>query len=206
MRAFIREIIETTILAMLLFVALQFAVQSFQVEGVSMHPTLMQGNYLLVNKLVYRHITIDGGYAYADPEALPPSTANIFPFDPPKPGEVVVFNAPSDISRDFVKRVIGVPGDTVEIRRGRVFVNGAMLNEPYIKDEERDDDDMPPFDVPAAAFFVLGDNRRASNDSRDWGAVPLENIIGRAWVRYWPLSDLRVFPTADANFAADSER
>ena len=196
MRIFIREIIETIILSLLLFVGIQFVVQSFQVEGASMRPTLAQGNYLLVNKLVYRHIAIDG-YAGGDAPDLP--SVKLFPFHAPMRGEVVVFNSPHDPDRDFVKRVIGAPGDTVEIRKGEVFINGARIDEPYI--EQADDDYMDAQEVPDGYFFVMGDNRRDSNDSRDWGAVPFENIIGMAWVRYWPLSDIRLFPSAEVQAA-----
>lgn len=196
MRIFIREIIETIILSLLLFVGIQFVVQSFQVEGASMRPTLAQGNYLLVNKLVYRHITIDG-YAGSDAPDLP--RIKLFPFHAPMHGEVVVFSSLHDPERDFVKRVIGVPGDTVEIREGEVFLNGARIDEPYI--EQADNDNMAALEVPDGSFFVMGDNRRDSNDSRDWGAVPLENIIGMAWVRYWPLDDIRLFPSAEVQAA-----
>lgn len=141
-----------------------------------MRPTIKQGNYLLVNKLAHHYI-----------------------FDSFQRGEVVVFNSPSDASTSFVKRVIGLPGDTVEIRGGQVFVNSVRLNEPYIEDDEGYNDNMAPFEVPASAFFVLGDNRSVSSDSRNWGAVPQENIIGKAWLRYYPFSDIRIFPTADAD-------
>lgn len=199
MQAFILEIIKPTILAMLLFSAIKVIIGTDYIEGASMRPTLKQGNYVLVNKLAYLHIPISGGSAHTDAKEISPSPSNIFPFDPPNRGEVIVFKSPSDISKNFVKRVIGVPGDTVEIHGGRVFVNGAQLDEPYIKDTERIADNMPPFKVPAKEFFVLGDNRRASSDSRQWGAVPLENVRGRVWIRYWPFSDIRVLPTADAN-------
>ncbi len=191
MRIVIREIIETIILSLLLFISIQFAVQTYQVEGASMHPTLAQGQYLLVNKLVYRHLNMGG----TEDAAVEYEYQNrrIFPFHPPQNGEVVIFNFPEDPTRDFVKRVIGVPGDTVEIRRGRTFVNGEQIQEPYAQRDEHDD--MDAFKVPPDSFFVMGDNRQHSNDSRDWGTVPIENIVGKAWVRYWPPSQIHVFPT-----------
>lgn len=195
MRTFIREIIETIIMALLLFLGVQFGVQSFEVQGTSMHPTLTQGQYLLVNKIVYRNITFGGDAVQRNPESLDYQSGRFFPFHAPEAGEVVVFNFPNDPTRDFIKRVIGTPGDTVEIRRGHVFVNGVQLHEPYIM--RTDTDDMEPFPVPPDSFFVLGDNRRDSNDSRDWGAVPLDNMVGRAWVRYWPITEIGVFPGAD---------
>ena len=196
MRVVVREIIETIILSLLLFIAIQFAVQTYQVEGASMRPTLTQGQYLLVNKLVYRHVDVGaatenavkgGGYA---------TDSLIFPFHPPQHGEVVIFSFPNDPSRDFVKRVIGVPGDTVEIRDGRTFVNGKQLQETYAQFD--DYDEMDPFTVPSNSYFVMGDNRKQSNDSRDWGTVPLEYIVGRAWVRYWPPHQMSIFQTEHA--------
>lgn len=184
MRALIREMIETVILALLIFLALQFSIQNFRVEGSSMDPTLDEGQYLLVNKFVYFRL---------DPHDLNTILPflniqrenSLFPFHQPSRGEVIIFRFPKDPSRDFVKRVIGVPGDVVEIRRGEVFVNGQKLNEPYVTHPDRGN--MAPYTVPPDSYFVLGDNRRASNDSRDWGPVPADHIIGRAWVSYWPL-------------------
>ena len=192
MRAVIREIIETIILSLLLFIGIQFAVQTYQVEGASMRPTLSPGQYLLVNKIVYRHLNL----ATAEGDFRRDEFAEdgiIFPFHPPQHGEVVIFNFPNDPSRDFVKRVIGIPGDMVEIRGGHTFVNGKQIQEGYA---ELDDlDEMESLEVPANSYFMMGDNRKHSNDSRDWGAVPLEYIVGRAWVRYWPPHQIRIFPT-----------
>lgn len=185
MRALIRELIETVVLALVIFLALQFTVQNFRVEGSSMRPTLDDGQYLLVNKIVYTRFdtdTIDQFLPFGDDIT---DSDSLFPFHPPRHGEVIIFRFPKDPSRDFVKRVIGVPGDIVEIRDGQVYVNGERLYEPYIKNP--DHSSMHPVRVPPDSFFVLGDNRRASNDSRDWGMVPAENVIGRAWVSYWPL-------------------
>lgn len=184
MRALIRELIETAILALLIFLALQFSVQNFRVQGPSMNPTLGEGQYLLVNKLVYLH------FDPRDLSTLLPffdlsRDTSFFPFQSPRRGEVIVFRFPGDETRDFVKRVIGVPGDTVEIRQGKVFLNEEEVVEPYIT--YTDSRSMPPRQVLANTYFVLGDNRGASDDSRRWGQVPAENIIGRAWVRYWPL-------------------
>ena len=196
MRAVTREIIETIILSLLLFIGIQFAAQTYQVEGASMRPTLSQGQYLLVNKIIYRHLSFGSEAESAVKDGVFTQNGRIFPFHPPQRGEVVVFNFPNDPSRDFVKRVIGVPGDTVEIRDGHTFVNGAQLLENYA--ELEDFDEMEAFKVPLDSFFVMGDNRPHSNDSRDWGAVPLENIVGRAWVRYWPPHQIRIFPTEHA--------
>ena len=201
MRAVIREIIETIILSLLLFIGIQFAVQTYQVEGASMRPTLSQGQYLLVNKLVYRHLNVGGAESALTGDAQTQDT-RLYPFHPPQHGEVIIFNFPNDPSRDFVKRVIGAPGDTVEIRAGRTFVNGKMLEESYAELDALDE--MHAVKVPPNAYFVMGDNRLHSNDSRDWGNVPLENVVGRAWVRYWPPHQISLFPTEQA-FSNSSE-
>ncbi len=193
MRIFIREIIETIILSLLLFVCIQFVGQSFQVEGTSMRPTLVQGQYLIVNKLVYRHISLEEAGGATD--HTDGYIGHYFPFHAPRAGEVVVFNSPQYPGRDFVKRIIGVPGDTVEIRRGQVFINGEQIDEPYIIEDS--DDDMDPVTVAPNAYFVLGDNRRNSADSRNWGTVPLENMIGVAWLRYWPPHEIGVLTDTD---------
>lgn len=203
MRAVIRETIETILLSLLLFIGIQFAVQTYQVEGASMYPTLAQGQYLLVNKVVYRHLSVGGTDDIAARKDDESQGSRIFPFQPPQRGEVIVFNAPSDPTRDFVKRVMGVPGDTVEIRHGRTYINGKRLQEDYADLDNFDE--MEAFAVPANSYFVMGDNRRHSNDSRDWGTVPLEYIVGRAWVRYWPPHEIRVFPTEQVFSAAAAD-
>ena len=192
MRALIRELIETVILALLIFLGLQFSIQNFRVEGLSMQPTLEEGQYVLVNKLVYLRLAPQDlsnllPFVNSDREEV------VFPFSAPSLGDVIIFHFPRDPNRDFVKRVIGVPGDVVEIKQGRVFLNGEEIDEPYITRPDRGS--MAPRSIPANSFFVLGDNRRASNDSRDWGTVPAENIIGRAWVSYWPLDRLTTMAT-----------
>ena len=188
MRSLIRELIETVILALLIFLALQFSVQNFRVEGSSMQPTLEEGQYLLVNKIVYFHLA-PGELRSVFSFGSSAEDESVFPIRDPKRGDVIIFHFPRDVSRDFVKRVIGLPGDAVEIQQGQVFVNGLQLDEPYLT--RRDKSTMSLLTVGPDEFFVLGDNRRASNDSRDWGTVPTDNIVGRAWVSYWPLNQLR---------------
>jgi signal peptidase I len=191
MSSVVREFLEAILLALVVFLVIQTSIQNFRVEGSSMHPTLEGGQYLLVNKLVYFRI---------DQERL----SRIIPFwkvaeanehfavHPPQRGEVIVFAFPKDPTRDFVKRVIGVPGDRVEIREGTVFVNGEALDEPYITDH--DSSDMREMTLQDKQYFVLGDNRRGSNDSRNWGPVPEENILGKVWIIYWPLSNWDLLP------------
>jgi len=186
MRAVVREALETLVLALLLFWGLQISLQPTQVQGASMYPTLASGQRLLVNKLVYLHFSPSSIV-----EVLPFIESNdgddVFVFHTPERGEVIIFHFPPDPSRDFVKRVIGLPGDTVEIKRGDVYIDGELLNEPYI--ERRDRSNTEPTTIPEGEIFVLGDNRRASDDSRQWGNVPLENVVGKGWFTYWPVSD-----------------
>ena len=184
MRAIIRELFETVILALLIFLALQFSVQNFRVEGPSMRPTLEEGEYVLVNKLVYMRFRPQD-VASLLPFVESDDSRDRYPIHPPRRGEVIIFEFPRDPTRDFVKRVVGVPGDLVEIENGVTFINGEELSEPYITQTDRRD--MDPVEVEEGTYFVLGDNRRASNDSRDWGTVPAGNIIGRAWVSFGPL-------------------
>ena len=177
MRAVIRELFETVILALLIFLGFHLSIGNYRVEGSSMVPSLEEGEYVIVNKLVY-----------ARPPDLLPFMGELedpYLFHGPRRGEVIIFEFPRDLERDFVKRVIGLPGDTVEIKRGQVILNGTPLSEPYVTHDS--DRSHPKTTVPEGAYFVLGDNRRASNDSRDWGPVSEDMIIGRAWVSFWPL-------------------
>ena len=184
MRALGRELIETVILALLIFLALRFSVQNYQVDGPSMEPTLEQSQHLLVNRLVYLRFDARDLARFL-PFIDDRGQEHLFPFHPPHRGEIIVFRFPGDESKDFVKRVIGVPGDTVQITKGQVLINGRQLDEPYVTNHDRRD--MALVTVTEGSYFVLGDNRRRSDDSRGWGLVPADNVIGRAWLTYWPL-------------------
>ena len=184
MRIVIRELFETVILALLIFLGLQFSMGNYKVEGSSMVPTLEEGEYVIVNKLVY--LRFDARDIVGLLPFVESKDESLYPFHAPDRGEVIIFQFPPNPDRDFVKRVIGLPGERVEIQRGQVLVNGIALNEPYIT--RRNTDSMMETLVPPKAYFVLGDNRGASHDSRNWGPVPVENIIGRAWVSFWPLN------------------
>lgn len=189
MRALVRELIETVFLALTIFLALQFSVQNFRVEGPSMEPTLKEGQHILVNKIVYLQHDL-GDLLVLLPFVTDKRPEVTFAFHPPQRGDVIIFRFPRDPSRDFVKRVIGIPGDTIEIRRGEVFVNGVVLIEPYVVNTDQSKEQ--PTVVPPDSYYVLGDNRRASMDSRDWGPVPADHIVGRGWLRYWPIDGVQV--------------
>ena len=187
----VREVAETILLALLIFLLVRGVVQNFQVEGRSMEPTLETGLYLLVNKAVYWEInleTVSKFLPFIDPGEDPMR----YVFRAPKRGDVIVFKAPNQArgqpERDFIKRIIAVPGETVEIRDCTVFINGEPLDEPYIRARARSTHAAET--VPEDHYFVLGDNRNNSSDSRSWGMLPKENIIGKAFVTYWPFSGL----------------
>ena len=187
LRILVRELFETIILALSVFVVLNFSVQNFRVEGPSMEPTLNNGEHLLVNKLTFHQLPIPGSLSFLSGQSIENDRTGI-KFDDPEYGDVIIFRFPRDPTRDFVKRVIGLPGDTVEIRNGQVLVNDQWINEPYLTNRGSTTRRLTV--VPENTFYVLGDNRRHSLDSREWGTVPRENIIGRGLLRYWPLSDL----------------
>ena len=197
MRGFLFESLETVLLALAVFLVLQASVQNFRVDGDSMDPTLVSGQYLLVNKLVYEPVPFQSVEA-SNGQTTGGAQSWIFPFHPPQQGDVIVFHAPGDPDKDFVKRVVGLPGDTVEMRLGEVYVNGTLLPEPYLV--KRDTANLAPTEVPPGHYFVLGDKRSVSYDSRELGPIPQENIVGKAWFSYWPLSKLDFLSSAFAWF------
>ncbi|GER83299.1 MAG: signal peptidase I [Thermogemmatispora sp.] len=162
----VREVIETLVLTGLMFFIIRFAIQNFYVEGMSMEPNLHDKELILVDKWSYL-------------------------FHAPARGDVIVFVAPPNPSQDYVKRIIGIPGDVITIQGTTVIVDGVTLHETYV-DPRRQGNPYPSFSnrvVPPDSYFVLGDNRAGSSDSRDWGFVPRKNIIGRAALVYWPLGE-----------------
>ena len=192
MKSFLFEALETLLLGLGAFLVLQASVQNYRVQGLSMEPTLAHQQHLLVSKLSYVALPFQPALA-ATIEASNDSRRYVF--NPPQRGDVVVFHIRDRQSADLVKRVIGLPGETVEMREGRVYIDGELLPEPYLAGF--DDADGPPVLVPADHYFVLGDNRSVSYDSRIMGPIPQEDIIGKAWISYWPLSRLDVL-NADA--------
>lgn len=165
----VREIIETLLLTIFIFWIVNTATGRYRVQGHSMLPTMHEGEYLIINKLSYY-------------------------LDEPEAGDIIVLHYPRDRTREYIKRVIGVPGDTIDISNGEVSVNGTVLNEPYIAD-------VPNYEgswvVPEDNFFVLGDNRNSSSDSHSWSFLPRDDIVGKAWVVYWPFTEWRLVPHFD---------
>ncbi|MFH1559988.1 MAG: signal peptidase I [Chloroflexota bacterium] len=201
MKDFLKDLLETIALALLIFLALQASVRNYRVELSSMESTLFPKDRLVVNKLVYLHLdteTIDRFVPFVD---IWKDKETLFPFHPPRRADIVVFHFPNDPSRDYVKRVIGLPGETVSMKGGEVFIEGDRLDEPYLT--ERDNDNMAPTLVPPDSYFVLGDNRDGSSDSRHWGPVPLDNIVGKVSLRYWPFSEFSLL-SGDSPGVADA--
>ena len=181
------ELAQTLVLALLIFLLVRAVAQNFRVEGPSMEPGLHNGQYLLVNKAVYFKLNL-GTLSKYIPFIGAKDGEETFLFHGPQRGDVIVFRYPKDPSRDFIKRVIGVPGDRVRVEAGLVYVNDVPIQESYISNNAgRDIEEQA---VPPESYFVLGDNRPNSSDSRNWGFVPEDNIIGKAMLSYWPLSAL----------------
>ncbi len=162
----LREIIETFLLTLLIFWAVNTVTGRFRIEGASMMPTMQQGEYILINKLAYY-------------------------LEDPERGDIIVLQYPRDPSRDFLKRVIGVPCDDILIENETVKVNGQVLNEPYINNAPNY---SGHWTVPEGEYFVLGDNRVNSSDSHTWNFLPRDLIVGRGWVVYWPVDQVELIP------------
>ncbi len=200
-RSVVRELVETALFIVLVFFIVRGIVQNFKIEGSSMEPTLQSGQYILVNKLVYFHFDLNAPLRLL-PGQEPLEQRVIYPFHQPRRGDIVVFEYPRDVSKDYIKRVIGLPGDTVEIRDGQVWVNGAVLDQPYLGDTKTFclagyACDNGPLTVPPGHVFVMGDNRANSSDSREWGPLPLDRVIGKAWLIYFPLTEWGLVPHHD---------
>ena len=161
----LREVGITILIAVAVFALLRLTIQSYTVVMSSMEPNFHDGECIMVNKVCYRS-------------------------SGPQRGEVIVFDPPFDSPHPFIKRVIGLPGETVEIKNGWVFIDGIPLEEEYITAPP--DYPMPATEIPESEYFVLGDNRNSSNDSHNGWTVPRDNIIGKAWFTYWPPSKLGV--------------
>ncbi len=159
--AVLQEALQTLFLALVVFALVRLVVQNYRIEGPSMQPNLLEGQFLIVNRLAYRMGEI-------------------------KRGDIVVFEYPDAPQRDLIKRVVGLPGEQLEIVRGQVWIDGQPLEEPYVS--EPGIYSYPAVTIPADHVFVMGDNRNNSNDSRRRGPLPTQNIVGKAIFCYWPSS------------------
>ena len=177
----LREYIEAFLIAILLALFIRtFVVQAFKIPSGSMLPTLQIGDHLLVTKFIYGL-------------KIPVSGKTLIPFKSPKHGDIIVFKYPKDRSVDYIKRVIGVGGDTLEIRNKKIFINNKPIADNYahfsstsiIKGSMSPRDNLDPISVPEGKVFVMGDNRDNSHDSRFWGFVDQKDILGKAFIIYW---------------------
>ena len=163
-----REIIITVILAVAIFFAARATVQTYEVYQTSMEPSFYQGQRVVVVKAVYW-------------------------WGEPQRGDVIIFSAPDSTGEEYIKRIIGIPGDTVEVAHGVVYINGVPLDEPYV--ERPFSYSSPEVIVPADSYYVLGDNRNVSNDSHLGWFLPRDKVIGKAWLITWPPSQWGVVPS-----------
>ncbi len=158
-----------------------FIAQPHKVSGSSMFPTLHTGDYIITNKIDYR-------------------------FNEPEKGQIIVFKNPREESQDFIKRIMAVPGDTIKVQDGHIYLNGKVLDEPYLDPSVvtlpgsflREGEEIL---VPVGRYIVIGDNRMASSDSREWGFITKEEIIGKAFLRYWPIKSFGIIQSALYHFA-----
>ena len=158
---FIKDVLEVLVLSLILFVGINAVSARIRVDGESMVPTLASGEYVIVSRLSYRVGT-------------------------PQRGDIIVFHFPGNPKEEYIKRIIGLPGDQVDIRAGQVLVNGKALDESYLSVKVNY---TGSWSIPSGQLFVLGDNRNNSSDSHDWGTVPMNYVVGKAIVVYWPPQD-----------------
>jgi signal peptidase I len=164
----LRELVETVLFTLLIYALVRtFLFENYRVVGRSMDPTLEDNQFLVVSKL---------GYRLHDPQR----------------GDIIVFRDPHDGTRKLIKRLIGLPGDTLEIRQGQVVINGQVLDELYVHYPGRYS--IAPTLIPDNEYYMLGDNRNNSSDSHNWGTLSRQEIVGKAWLTYWPPSLWGVLP------------
>ncbi len=172
------EALQPIVMAFAIFMMIYlFLFQPHRVDGSSMYPRFEHAEFILTDKVTYRNTD-------------------------PKRGDVVVFHAPPPFESDFIKRVIGLPGETIEIREAKVYINGLKLPEEYLPDDYITDGksflhNNVPYVIPSGYYMVLGDNREHSSDSREWGPITKKAIVGKAWVRYWPVNKIGVIRHED---------
>lgn len=171
------DILETIVLAVVLYFGINALSARVRVDGFSMIPTLQNGEYILVNRLAYKT-------------------------GQPERGDIIVFSLPADNGQDLIKRVIGLPGETVHISDGSVTINGVKLQETYIAQDPLYFGDWT---VPEGYLFVLGDNRNDSRDSHQWGLLPLENVIGKSVLIYWPPPEWKIINHTEEVFSTQEQ-
>ena len=169
------DILETLLLSVVLFFLINAVSARIKIDGSSMEPNLHHGEFVIVSKINYR-------------------------FGEPERGDVVVFDFPRNITEEYIKRVVGLPGERVNIEDGKIYVNDILLSEPYLMAEPQYEGNWT---VPEDALFVLGDNRNNSSDSHNWGMVPMDNLVGEALLVYWPPSEWGMINGTNPVLASD---
>lgn len=194
------EITETLVLALLIFVAVRSFVLNFRVDGLSMEPSLDSGQMLLVNRQMYFNFDANDVLnilPFVDREG----ENVVYPLHPPQRGDIVVFEPPvGRTSKPYIKRIVGLPGETITIHDGGVYIDGERLDEPYLQGTSTswpNGDPNREVVVPEDHLFVLGDNRNNSTDSRSFGVISNDSLIGKAWISYWPSELAGVLGTPD---------
>lgn len=176
--SFFLDLVETVVMAMAVFVIIYlFLFQPHQVRGNSMYPNFHDGEYILTDKITYR-------------------------LKNPQRGDIIIFQAPQNKENDYIKRIVGLPGDNLKIESGRIFINNNLLEEYYLPSDFLTQGGNffkvgENVIIPEGQYFVLGDNRSHSSDSREWGLVPKANIVGKAWLRYWPANQFGIIPEVE---------
>jgi len=184
-KSVIRDWVESIIVAFILAMIIRtFVIQAFKIPSGSMHSTLLEGDLILVNKFIYG-------------ARIPFTDLNLPALRQPQRGDVIVFIYPDSPKKDFIKRLAGLPGETLEIKNGTVFINDkplldSLFNQRYYYNRGEFGQEGKKIKIPEDNFFVLGDNSASSQDSRYWGFVPRKNILGKALVIYWPLQRIRI--------------
>ena len=199
------ELGQAVVLTGVLIFGIRSMIQNFRVEGISMLPTFEGGQVLVINRAAYFHVEASP-LAKVLPTTHQGSISYIF--GGPQRGDIAVFRAPPQPDANYIKRIIGLPGESVQIHEGHVFIDGQRIDEPYIDFPARYEfpPDHQPITVPDGNYFVLGDNRPDSFDSHLGWFVPVDNLIGRAWLRYWPPSELGIVQAGQPVQASSTAR
>ena len=186
------DILKSLILAVVLFFAVQAILQNYQVFGASMEPSVSSGERIIVNKAAYSSLDLDR-LSKLVPFYDEENGSKLHLFGEPQRGDVVIIDSPNPPPERLIKRIVGIPADTVEIRANVLYINGQPIEEPHTSDAGPS---MSPEVVPEDHYFILGDNRGRSKDSRFFGPIHQSDIIGKAWLAYWPLGE---FGIVDSN-------
>lgn len=186
------ELVQILVLALLMVMVIRNFIHNYRIDGISMEPNFHDRQFLIVNRFAYCP-----GINVEIPVVNVPLFSKTWCVRTPTRGDVVIFQYPRDPSRDFIKRVIGLPGETVEVRDGQVYVDGVLMPEPF--GPNPGSYNAPPLTVGSDEVYVMGDNRNNSSDSHLWGPLKLDHIIGKALVSYWPPKYWSIVPQYDLN-------